>query len=121
MSKIVGGEITVFARAFNILPALDQPYFVELEVIDNQLTGRFFDETRSNELFNLSATDDTLTAGVSGLAVQIVSGFDDSIKSTFDNFGSRSVSVPEPNSLLSLLATSALTIATAMNYQPLLR
>ena len=95
-SKTVNGQIINFDLVPNILPALDQPYFVELEVVGNQLTARFFDETGNDELFSLSATDDDpLIAGTSGLAVnvsiQFQDFFDDPNDSTFDNFSSQSL------------------------------
>lgn len=118
LSKAVGGEVTVLADAFDVLPALDLAYFVELEVIGNQLTGRFFDETGDLELSSLSFRDidNPLMAGVSGLAVDISKtafpGFTDPNNSTFDNLSSRSISVPEPSSLLSLLTVGAIATIT---------
>ncbi|MEL7036307.1 MAG: hypothetical protein AAFO04_11895 [Cyanobacteria bacterium J06592_8] len=118
LSKTVGGEVTVLADALNILPALDQPYLIELEVIGNQLTSRFFDATGDVELFSLSAvdTDNPLVAGISGLAADISQltfpDFSDPNNSTFDNFDSRSISVPEPNHLSSLLAVASIAMIT---------
>jgi len=41
VSKAVDGSATVLADAFDVSPDVTQPYFVELEVVVNQLTSYF--------------------------------------------------------------------------------
>lgn len=108
LAKIIGGragdQAIILANAFNILPALDRAYYVELEVIKNKLIGRFFDASGSVELFCLSATDteNPLVRGASGVAVDISQvtfpNFNDPNNATFDNFSSRSISVSKRRS-----------------------
>ncbi|MEA5576822.1 choice-of-anchor I family protein [Anabaena sp. UHCC 0451] len=106
LSKVVGQQATVLASAENILPSLDQAYFVELEVIGNKLTSRYFDASGTNELYTLMATDtdNPLVSGFSALVADIsTAGFplgNDNNDSTFDNFSSRSISVPESSNVL---------------------
>lgn len=119
LSKVVNGEITPtpMAEAFGVLPDLSQPYFAELSVIDNQITGRFFDETGTHQLAELSVvdTDNPLAAGVTGVGVgvsDIFPNLDDPHNATIDNFTAMSAapvaSVPEPSSLLGLLVVGGL-------------
>jgi hypothetical protein len=124
LAKIIGGQAgdraIILANAFNILPALDRAYFVELEVIENKLVSRFFDASGSVELFSLSATDtnNPLITGTSGVAVDISQvsfpNFNDPNNATFDNFRSRSISVPESSNLLSLLAVSVIVTSITL-------
>jgi len=127
LAKIIGGQAgdqaIILANAFNVLPSLDQAYFVELEVIRNKVIGRFFDASGSVELFSLNAidTNDPLLTGTSGVAVDISQvsfpNFNDPNNATFDNFSSRSVSVPEPNNLLSLLAVGVIVTGIKLKKQ----
>lgn len=113
LNKVIGGEVpaTPIAETFDVLPDLNQPYFAEFTVIDNQLIARLFDETGTNQLAKLSVfdTDQPLSAGVTGIGVDISDrGFpelDDPNNATIDNFAA--TSVPEPSSILGLLAVSA--------------
>ncbi|NEP12421.1 MAG: PEP-CTERM sorting domain-containing protein [Symploca sp. SIO2C1] len=113
LNKVIEGVVpaTPIVEAFDVLPDLNQPYFAEFTVIDNQLTGRLFDETGTNELAELSAfdTDQPLSAGVTGISVDISDigfpKFDDPNNATIDNFAA--TSVPEPSSILGLLAVGA--------------
>jgi|GEM_PF-6502519 len=113
LNKVIEGEVpaTPIAEAFNVLPDLNQPYFAEFTVIDNQLIGRLFDKTGTNQLAELSAfdTDQPLSAGVTGISVDISDRgfpeFDDPNNATIDNFGA--TSVPEPSSILGFLAFGA--------------
>lgn len=114
LSKSVGGEITRLSEVDDILPALDQRYFAELEVVGNQLTGRLFDTTGENELFTFTKTDtdNPIISGFSGLSVDISDSIrpeiSDPNNSTIDNFGSVSISVPEPSSILGILTIGSL-------------
>ncbi|NET73524.1 MAG: hypothetical protein F6K62_22075 [Sphaerospermopsis sp. SIO1G2] len=100
MSKIDGGSPTPFIAAEDILPALDQPYVVELEAISNTLTASVFD-TNGDLLHTLTVkdTDNPLTSGFSGLAADLSQttfpSLNDNNDSTFDNFSSQELSVPE--------------------------
>lgn len=121
VSKAIGGSATVLADAFDVLPDVTQPYFVELEVVGHQLTGRFFDATGTHQLLELTAVDldNPLLAGVTAIGADISEtafpDFSDPNSATFDNFGARSISVPEPTHVLSLVAAGALAMGASLH------
>ena len=99
-------------ETFDVLPDLTQPYFAEFTVIGEKLTGRVFDETGTNQLAELSFvdTDNPLSAGITAISVDISDRafpeLDDPNNATIDNFAA--TSVPEPHSMLGLVAVGAL-------------
>ncbi len=113
LSKVVAGVVPEisFIDIFNVSLDPNEAFFAEFTVIGNELTGRLFDETGTNELYELSFVDngDVLPAGATGIAVDISDGFpagDDVNNTTIDNFSA--TAVPEPSSVLSLLLLGAL-------------
>lgn len=114
LNKVTGGEVPnpPLLEAFDVLPDLTQPYVAEFTVIGNELTARLFDETGTNELFELSFvdTDNPFSTGVTGIGVGIddtaFPQLDDPNDGTIDNFAA--TSIPEPSSILGLLAVGAL-------------
>ena len=93
-----------------VLDSLNSAYFVELEVVGNEVTARFFNETRTELITELSATDaNPLGSGFIGLGVGNSDADPDllnNLSATFDNFGAQHV--PEPSTLLALLGFGTL-------------
>ncbi|NEQ50318.1 MAG: PEP-CTERM sorting domain-containing protein [Leptolyngbya sp. SIO3F4] len=116
LNKVVDGDVPVnpIVEASDVLPDLHQPYIAEFSVIGNELTARLFDETGIEQLFKLSTvdTDNPLLAGATGISVDISDrafpNLDDPISGTIDNFAAEPV--PEPSSMLGLLAAGALAV-----------
>ncbi|MEM9804065.1 MAG: PEP-CTERM sorting domain-containing protein [Cyanobacteria bacterium P01_D01_bin.56] len=114
LNKVIGGEVPAspIVEASDVLPDLHQPYVAEFSVIGNELTARLFDEAGINQIFELSTvdTDNPLLAGATGISVDnsdvAFPNSDDPISGTIDNFAAEPV--PEPSSMLGLLAVGAL-------------
>lgn len=113
LDVVVEGVVpeTPLIEVFDVLPDTSLPYFAEFSVIGNELTGRIFDETGTDEIFELSFVDtnNTLSSGFTGIAADISDNFiegDDPNNATIDNFSG--ISVPEPSSILGLLVFASL-------------
>ena len=119
-NKIVDGEVPAnpILEASDVLPDLHQPYIAEFSVIGNELTARLFDETGIEQFFELSTvdTDHPLLSGATGISVDISDrafpNLDDPISGTIDNFAAEPV--PEPSSMLGLLAAGAVAAGGAL-------
>lgn len=112
LTKVVDAEIvdSFTVEEFDVLDSLNSAYFVELEVVGNEVTARFFNETRTELITELSATDaNPLGSGFIGLGVGNSDADPDllnNLSATFDNFGAQHV--PEPSTLLALLGFGTL-------------
>lgn len=112
LTKVVEAEFvdSFTVEEFDVFDSLDSPYLVELGAVGNEVTARFFDETGTQLITELSATDpEPLGAGFVGLGVGNSDASPESssnLSATFDNFGAQHV--PEPTALLGFLGVGAL-------------
>ncbi|MEM1170676.1 MAG: PEP-CTERM sorting domain-containing protein [Cyanobacteria bacterium P01_H01_bin.35] len=120
LREVIEGDIeNIFVEEF---VELDQntPYFAEFRVIGNQLTGRLFDQT-TEQVYEVSFvdTENPLSAGITGIATNISDSFlpgeEDNNNVTIDNFSVSSV--PEPTSVLGLLAIGAIGVGSMLKHK----
>ncbi|MGK7887402.1 MAG: hypothetical protein AB4057_22585 [Crocosphaera sp.] len=115
LRKIIGGVIPPdFLEEVSFDLDQKESYFAEFTVINNQLTGRLFNNTGTDllsEIFFIDTDNPIVSAGITGISADISDSFlpmgDDNNNATIDNFSA--ASVPETNSILGLFIVGVLT------------
>jgi hypothetical protein len=96
VGKAIGGVMVDSAGTHTKLPRLDTSYFVQFDVVGNQLAARVFNRERGTQLLDVNYTDigvggPPFISGVSGIVANTDSD-EIMINATFDNLGSTVIS-----------------------------
>jgi len=101
MGRFDPGGVTVGIGAPVVNIGFSDSFYLELDVVGSNFTGRVYDHLGGTLLHSISATDSSYASGFSGVAVGAQGNLlNEALLGEFDTVASKAV--PEPSSLVLL-------------------